>query len=90
MKAATSKAVVAGLEYSKWTPARFDANQDFVLGALHGDKDDILKEINPCILSGRKLRIKNGVDHQWSEFKLCITAVTLAEFRETWSNSNKE
>ena len=36
------------------------------------------------------LRIKNEVNHQWSEVKLCITTLTLAEFRATWSYSNNE
>ena len=40
VKAAASKAIITGLWHSKWTNSRFDAKQDFVLGLLHGDKDD--------------------------------------------------
>ena len=59
VKAATSKAIVAGLWHSKWTESRFDADQKFVLGLLHGDKDDKLSAINPTYLDGRNLKIQN-------------------------------
>ena len=68
VKAAASKAILAGLRHSKWTESRFDAKQDFLLELLHGDKDDILACINPTYLNGRNLRIKNEENHNWTEF----------------------
>ena len=90
VKAATSKAVVAGLEYCKWTGYRFDANQQFILGSLHGDKLDILSSINPCQLNGRYLKIKDEETQKWSEFLLEIIAMTKAEFGVTWNCKSKE
>ena len=55
VKAAASKAIVAGLWHSKWTNSRFDADQKFVHGLLHGDRDDVLASINPTYLLGRNL-----------------------------------
>ena len=57
VKYSASKAIVNGLWHCKWTNSRFDASQDFVLGLLHGDKDDVLAAINPTYLHGRNLHI---------------------------------
>ena len=90
VKAAAAKAILAGLWHSKWTESRFDADQKFVLGLLHGDKDDILADINPTYLNGRKLRIQNEENKNWTEFTMKVQALTKKEFHSTWRNSKKE
>ena len=91
VKAAASKAIVTGLWHSKWTESRFDADQKFVHGLLHGDRDDKLAAINPTYLHGRNLWIQNEEEnHKWKEFIMEVKELTKQDFRSTWRNSNKE
>ena len=65
VRAAASKAIVAGLWHSKWTESRLDADQEVVLGLLHRHKNDnqcgnnLYLATNPTYLHGRHLRIQN-------------------------------
>ena len=72
VKAAASKAILAGLWHSKWTKSRFVADQEFVIRLLQEDKDDKLAAINPTLLHGRNLGIQNEEKCTGSCFLLCF------------------